>query len=83
MVCLFLVPKPNNDHTQINKDLYGSFFVGSHQTNGYPAPKREAPNSQVEIIKGFAKKNFKSTPVLDYALAVAPLARSLVQVLSG
>lgn len=25
---------------------------------------------KVEIIKGFAKKNFKSTPVLDYALAV-------------
>ena len=24
----------------------------------------------MEIIKGFAKKNFKSTPTLDYALAV-------------
>ncbi|CAJ1374861.1 unnamed protein product [Effrenium voratum] len=28
------------------------------------------PDQRVEIIKGFAKKNFKSTPVLDYALAV-------------
>ena len=25
---------------------------------------------QVEIIKGFAKKHFNNTPVLDYALAV-------------
>eukprot|EP00913_Durusdinium_trenchii_P034450 g32231.t1 len=28
------------------------------------------PDQRVEIIKGFAKKNFKSTPTLDYALAV-------------
>merc|ERR1719392_667377 len=28
------------------------------------------PDQRVEIIKNFAKKNFKSTPVLDYALAV-------------
>ncbi|CAE7903060.1 Acly [Symbiodinium microadriaticum] len=28
------------------------------------------PDQRVEIIKGFAKKNFNSTPVLDYALAV-------------
>ncbi|CAE7674174.1 Acly [Symbiodinium pilosum] len=28
------------------------------------------PDQRVEIIKGFAKKNFKATPVLDYALAV-------------
>eukprot|EP00435_Cladocopium_sp_Y103_P007395 s713_g2.t1 len=27
------------------------------------------PDQRVEIIKGFAKKNFKTTPVLDYALA--------------
>jgi len=33
---------------------------------------RIAPNTVMysTIIKGFAKKNFKSTPVLDYALAV-------------
>ena len=28
------------------------------------------PDQRVEIIKGFAKKNFKTTPVLDYALEV-------------
>eukprot|EP00931_Biecheleriopsis_adriatica_P071923 TRINITY_DN458_c0_g1_i10.p1 TRINITY_DN458_c0_g1~~TRINITY_DN458_c0_g1_i10.p1 ORF type:complete len:1110 (+),score=297.79 TRINITY_DN458_c0_g1_i10:64-3330(+) len=28
------------------------------------------PDQRVEIIKNFAKKNFKSTPVLDYALQV-------------
>jgi len=28
------------------------------------------PDQRVEIIKNYAKKNFKSTPVLDYALAV-------------
>jgi ATP citrate (pro-S)-lyase len=28
------------------------------------------PDQRVEIIKGFAKKNFPSTPILDFALAV-------------
>ncbi|MBI5001291.1 MAG: ATP citrate synthase [Euryarchaeota archaeon] len=31
------------------------------------------PDMRVEIIKGYAKKNFKSTKVLDYALAVERL----------
>merc|ERR1719450_1397023 len=31
------------------------------------------PDQRVEIIKGFAKKNFKSTPILDFALAVEQL----------
>jgi ATP citrate (pro-S)-lyase len=28
------------------------------------------PDQRVEIIKNYAKKNFKETPILDYALAV-------------
>jgi ATP citrate (pro-S)-lyase len=31
------------------------------------------PDQRVEIIKGYAKKHFKSTPILDFALAVEQL----------
>ncbi len=30
----------------------------------------ENPDKRVELMKGFAKKNFKATPLLDYALSV-------------
>merc|ERR1719378_991631 len=31
------------------------------------------PDQRVELIKGYAKKHFKSTPILDFALAVEQL----------
>jgi len=37
---------------------------------GHRLHSLENPDARVELMKGFAKKHFKATPVLDYALSV-------------
>merc|ERR1712039_595926 len=57
-------------------DDAAKMFADAHDSGAAPKDwieKMKKTNQRVEIIKGFAKKNFKSTPILDFALAVEQL----------